>query len=107
MGAEETAVTARTGLFGDGNLLTSAASKHNNHNRRRPETLLNQRQRKAVGTVLTILSLVIWATIGMWIYDWFLVGVSPIWHLIFFVGFGLAWIFPARVVILWMAKPDA
>jgi hypothetical protein len=43
----------------------------------------------------------------MWINDWFLVGVSPIWHLIFFVGFGLAWIFPARVVILWMAKPDA
>lgn len=67
---------------------------------------MNQRQRKAVGTVLTIISIVAWATLGMWIYEWFLVGASPIWHLIFFVGFGLAWVFPARFLIQWMAKPD-
>ncbi|WP_196259005.1 DUF2842 domain-containing protein [Pelagibacterium limicola] len=68
---------------------------------------MTQRQRKAIGTVLTVLSLVIWATIGMWVYDWFLEDASPIWHLVFFVGFGLAWVFPARAIILWMAKPDA
>lgn len=67
---------------------------------------MTQRQRKAIGTVLTILSLIIWAIIGMWLYEWFLVGAAPIWHLIFFVAFGLAWIFPARFIILWMAKPD-
>ncbi|WP_157970061.1 DUF2842 domain-containing protein [Pelagibacterium sediminicola] len=68
---------------------------------------MNQRQRKAVGTIITIVSLIVWATIGMWFYDWFLVGASQLWHFIFFVCFGLAWIFPARAVIRWMVKPDA
>lgn len=66
---------------------------------------MNQRQRKAIGTVLTILCVIAWATIGMWLYDWFLIGASPIVHLIFFVAFGMAWIFPAKFIIRWMNKP--
>lgn len=76
-------------------------------NRRRQEHQLTQRQRKAIGTVLTIVSIVIWAIIGMWFYELWLVD-APNWaHLIFFVLFGLAWIFPAMIVIRWMAKPDS
>lgn len=68
---------------------------------------MTQRQRKAVGTVLTLLTLVIWAVIGMWAYDLFLVD-APNWaHLGFFVVFGIAWLFPAMAIIRWMAKPDA
>lgn len=68
---------------------------------------MTQRQRKAVGTVLTLVSLAVWAVVGMWIYETFLVD-APNWaHLIFFVGFGVAWLFPAKVIIRWMARPDA
>ena len=53
-----------------------------------------------------ILSVIVWATIGMWLYDWFLVDRLPLVHLVFFVGFGLAWVFPAMAIIRWMARPD-
>ncbi len=107
MGSEATAVTAIPGFGRLNDLLTRVAFKYNIPNRRRQRPPLNQRQRKAVGTVLTVFSVIVWATIAMWLYEWFLVGASPIWHLIFFVGFGMAWIFPARIIIRWMAKPDA
>lgn len=67
---------------------------------------MTQRQRKAVGTVLTLITLVIWTVLGMWIYETWLVGAHNLIHLGFFVLFGLAWIFPAMVVIRWMQKPD-
>lgn len=67
---------------------------------------LTQRRRKAIGTVLTVLSIIIWSAIGLWIYEAFLVGASPIIHLVFFVCFGLAWVLPEMVIIRWMAKPD-
>lgn len=65
-----------------------------------------QRQRKAVGIVLTLLTLVAWAALGMWIYELWLVGAHNLVHLAFFVFFGLGWVFPAMVVIRWMLKPD-
>lgn len=67
---------------------------------------MNQRQRKAVGTVITVVVLVVWVVLGMWIYDALLEGASSWVHLIFFVLFGLAWVFPAMAVIRWMARPD-
>lgn len=67
---------------------------------------MTQRQRKAVGTVLTIVTLIVWAMIGMGIYETWLVGAHALVHLAFFVAFGLAWIFPAMFVIRWMARPD-
>lgn len=67
---------------------------------------MNQRQRKALGNVLTVLSLFVWAAIGMWAYDLWLVE-APNWaHFIFFVAFGLAWVLPAMIIIRWMARPD-
>lgn len=67
---------------------------------------MNQRQRKALGTVITLFTLVAWAVIGMWIYEVWLVGAANWIHLIFFVAFGLGWIFPAMAIIRWMARPD-
>lgn len=67
---------------------------------------LKQRQRKAIGTALTVLSVIVWSAVGLWIYEAFLVEASPLIHLAFFVGFGLGWVLPAMVIIRWMARPD-
>lgn len=67
---------------------------------------MKQRQRKAWGTVFTLIILVAWTVLGMWIYETYLVGAHNLIHLAFFVAFGLAWVLPAMVVIRWMAKPD-
>ena len=68
---------------------------------------MRQRPRKAWGTFLTALTVVIWAVLGMWLYDVALVGAGPVVHLVFFVAFGLAWVLPAMAIIRWMARPDA
>ena len=79
----------------------------NDYKRRTPgASFMTQRQRKALGTVLTLVALLAWTAIGMWVYDAFLVGAHNIVLLAFFVGFGLAWIFPAMAIIRWMARPD-
>lgn len=67
---------------------------------------MTQSRRKAAGIVLTLLTLVVWAALGMWIYETWLVGAHNLVHLAFFVLFGLGWIFPAMAVIRWMLKPD-
>ncbi|WP_404404380.1 DUF2842 domain-containing protein [Pelagibacterium halotolerans] len=67
---------------------------------------MTQSQRKAIGVALTLLTLVAWAIVGMWGYERLLVG-APGWvHLIYFVAFGLGWMFPAMAVIRWMSKPE-
>lgn len=68
---------------------------------------MRQRQRKAWGTAFSILSLIIWAALGMWAYELFLLDAPTLVHLAFFVLFGLAWIFPAMAIIRWMSRPDA
>lgn len=67
---------------------------------------LRQRPRKAIGTALTVLSVILWSAVGLWIYEALLIGASPLLHLVFFVGFGLAWVLPAMAIIRWMARPD-
>lgn len=65
-----------------------------------------QRQRKAIGIVLTLATLVLWTALGLWIYELWLVGAHNLVHLAFFVIFGLGWILPAMAVIRWMLRPD-
>lgn len=65
---------------------------------------MTQSRRKAIGVVLTLLTLLVWAVIGMWGYELFLVG-APNWvHLVYFVVLGLSWMFPAMAVIRWMSR---
>ncbi len=67
---------------------------------------MTQRQRKALGIVLTLATLLVWSVLGMWAYETFMVGANSLIHLMFFVCFGMAWVLPAMVVIRWMARPD-
>jgi len=67
---------------------------------------MTQRQRKALGIVLTLVTLVLWTALGLWIYDLWLVGAPNLLLLGFFVIFGLGWVVPAMAVIRWMLKPD-
>ena len=68
---------------------------------------MTQSTRKLLGTVLILLSLIVWSVLGMWIYMSFL-GAAAWWLLIgFFAVMGMGWFFPATWIIRWMAKPDA
>lgn len=67
---------------------------------------MTQRQRKAAGVFLTLATLVVWAGLGTWLYETWLVGAHNLALLAFFVLFGMAWVFPAMLVIRWMARPD-
>lgn len=69
-------------------------------------TAMTQSTRKLLGTVLILLSLVVWSVLGMWIYMSFL-GAAVWWLLIgFFAVMGMSWFYPATRIIRWMAKPD-
>ena len=68
---------------------------------------MTQSTRKLLGTVLILLSLVVWSALGMWIYMSFL-GAAAWWLLIgAFAVMGMGWFFPATWIIRWMSKPDA
>jgi len=67
---------------------------------------MSQSTRKLLGTVLILISLVVWSALGMWIYMSFL-GAAAWWLLIgCFAVMGTSWFYPATWIIRWMAKPD-
>jgi hypothetical protein len=67
---------------------------------------MTQRTRKLIGTLLTLLSIVVFAIGAGAIYANFLAGAAW-WILIaFFAVAGLSWFFPAAWIIRWMARPD-
>lgn len=68
---------------------------------------MTQSTRKLLGTVLILLSLVVWSVLGTWIYMSFL-SAAAWWLLIgLFAVMGMGWFFPAALIIRWMARPDA
>ena len=67
---------------------------------------MTQRQRKLVGILLILLSVIAVAVIGTSIYLTFLGGQAPLVLIAFFAIAGLAWIVPAMWIIRWMVKPD-
>ena len=67
---------------------------------------MTQRQRKLVGILLILLSVIAVAAIGTWIYLTFLMGQAPLTLIAFFAVAGLAWIVPAMWIIRWMVRPD-
>ncbi len=65
---------------------------------------MSQSTRKLIGTVLILLSLLVWSVLGMWIYMSFL-GAAAWWLLIgFFAVMGMGWFFPATWIIRWMSR---
>ncbi|HTJ59417.1 MAG TPA: DUF2842 domain-containing protein [Devosiaceae bacterium] len=67
---------------------------------------MTQSTRKLLGTVLTLIVLVVYAALATAIYMQFLTG-APTWALlIYFAVAGLCWAAPISLVIRWMARPD-
>jgi hypothetical protein len=66
---------------------------------------MTQRQRKLIGTGLTLASVVIYAGVAVWIYDRLLMGQPAVVLLLFFAVAGIGWVLPAMAIIRWMARP--
>lgn len=66
---------------------------------------MTQSQRKLVGTVGILLSLVLWSILGTALYANFFAGAPPLGLIAFFCVAGGSWFFPAAVLIKWMSRP--
>lgn len=67
---------------------------------------MTQSQRKLAGSLLLTASIVAWAVLATGIYLVALVQ-APWWvQVIYFAIAGLGWLWPAMVLIRWMARPD-
>jgi RsiW-degrading membrane proteinase PrsW (M82 family) len=67
---------------------------------------MNQGGRKFVGTILVIVSIVVYSAAVVGIYLGALQGAAW-WVLIaFFAVAGLIWFFPAALIVRWMSRPD-
>jgi hypothetical protein len=68
---------------------------------------MTQSTRKLIGTVLTLVVLVLYCGLATAIYASWLVG-APNWLLLgYFAVAGLLWAVPIGFIIRWMVKPDA
>jgi hypothetical protein len=67
---------------------------------------MTQSTRKLFGTVLILLSIVIYAWLATALYTQFMTGAASWLLLIYFAVAGLLWVIPAMFIIRWMAKPD-
>ena len=67
---------------------------------------MNQRNRKLIGVFLILGSIVAWLSIFTSVYLAFPPGL-PIWVLMpYFIVAGMGWLYPAMLIIRWMARPD-
>ena len=67
---------------------------------------MTQSNRKLVGTVLLLASLIPYAWAAMAIYETWLIG-QPWWLLIpYFCVAGLGWFYPSSWIVRWMSRPD-
>ena len=67
---------------------------------------MTQRNRKLMGIVLILLSLVIWCVLGTGIYLLFPPDLPALLIMPYFVVAGMSWLLPAMWIIRWMARPD-
>lgn len=68
---------------------------------------MTQSARKLIGTLLVLVSIIVWCVLAVAIYSTWL-GGAPWWALIlFFAVTGALWFFPAAWIIRWMARPDS
>ncbi len=67
---------------------------------------MNQSNRKQLGIILTLLSIMVWLILATWLYL-SLLQDQPWWvHIPYFCVAGMGWLWPAMAIIRWMAKPD-
>ena len=68
---------------------------------------MTQRSRKLIGVFLILGSIAAWLSVFTSIYLAFPPGL-PIWILMpYFIVAGMGWLYPAMLIIRWMAKPNA
>jgi hypothetical protein len=67
---------------------------------------MTQRMRKLAGTILLLLSIVLYSIGAMAIYAVFLDGAVWWVLILYFAIAGGLWFFPASWIIRWMARPD-
>ena len=68
---------------------------------------MTQRSRKALGTLLTVVFMTLYALVMMAIGGQLVVGRGMLFELPFYVIAGITWLPPVMWLIRWMAKPDA
>ncbi len=68
---------------------------------------MNIRTRKAIGTIGTVMFLIVYALAAMAVGGAFAVGQGPAVELVFYVVAGILWLPVAMTIIRWMARPDA
>ena len=67
---------------------------------------MTQRNRKLIGIVLLLGSIVAWLWIGTAIYLQLPPDLHPLVLIVYFLVVGMGWCLPAMAIIRWMAKPD-
>lgn len=67
---------------------------------------MTQRARKFVGTLLTLVLIVVYSIGAAAIHANFLGGAAWWVLILYFAVAGLLWFFPAAWIIRWMARPD-
>ncbi len=65
------------------------------------------RLRKFIGMIALVALVVVYSFIAMVIAQLKLADASKLVQMIYYVVVGLAWVFPAGVIIKWMQKPDS
>ncbi len=66
---------------------------------------MTQSTRKLIGTVLTLIVLVVYAWVASPRYAAWLTTAPPLLALVYFVVAGLLWAVPVGFIIRWMVKP--
>ncbi|MEM6383747.1 MAG: DUF2842 domain-containing protein [Pseudomonadota bacterium] len=67
---------------------------------------LKMRARKMVGTIGLVAFIIFWAFAAMALGVRLLEDASRSFELIYYLGTGCLWAFPAFLIIKWMLKPD-
>jgi hypothetical protein len=64
------------------------------------------RQRKLIGTIATVLFIIVYSLVTMAVGGIYVVGSGVLIELGFFIIAGFGWIPIAMFIIRWMSKPD-
>ena len=67
---------------------------------------MKQRNRKAIGTIATVLFLIVYSLVAMAVGGQLVVGRGMAFELPYYVIAGALWLPVVMVIIKWMAKPD-
>jgi magnesium-transporting ATPase (P-type) len=71
-----------------------------------PETPVQRRTRKLIGTTLMIALVILWALAAMAIAQGRIQEAARVWQMAYYIFAGLGWVVPAGLLIRWMERPD-